>query len=326
MKMKKLKVGLVGCGDIAQTGHLPALLSHPGVEVVGLCDVRKQRLELLGTMAPGVLKTSDYRDLVKAGCEAFVLALHPEVSVGVACDLLGRGLHVLDEKPLAVSLADAARLGEAVTASKAVYQIGFVFRYAGFVRDVAAGIRQVGYPNLVRVDVFDERLDEANEEHLGRIMGILKKSSAVTHEGSHVVDYSRVWNDGRFVKVGAEALTTDKRFEGSNVWALNLTHEDGSVLQVNIGWLLPVLPENKVVAVGPQGRFEAPFAGPVGVFTGAEGRKELSVAGFAQDWRAQLDVFLKGIQAGRCLGTGFEDGLRALEVTVGCENKGLERG
>ncbi len=320
---RKLKVGLIGCGDIAQTGHLPALLAHPDVEVVGLCDVRKERLDVLGGMAPGAIKTGDYRELVKAGCEAFVLALHPEVSVGVACDLLGRGLHVLDEKPLAVSLADAKKLGEAVKAaasSGVVYQIGFVFRYAGFVRDVAAGIRAVGYPNVVRVDVFDERLDESNTEHLARLMGILKKSSAVTHEGSHVVDFCRVWNDGRFVKMSAQGVTTDKRFEGPNVWVLNLTHEDGSVLQINIGWLLPVLPVNKVTAVGPNGKFEALFSGG-GVMTHTRGEKRVAVEPFGQDWKAQLDLFLKGIAAGRCLGTGFEDGLRALEVTVGCEGK-----
>jgi myo-inositol 2-dehydrogenase / D-chiro-inositol 1-dehydrogenase len=315
---RKIRIGLIGCGDIAQTGHVPALVAHPDVELVGLCDVRRERLDLLGAMAPGAVRTGDYRELLKLGCDAFVLALHPEVSVGVACDLLDRDIHVLDEKPLAVSLADAEQLGRSVKASKAVYQIGFVFRYSAFVRDVAAGIRAVGYPNLVRVDVFDERLDEANTEHLARIMGILKKSSAVTHEGSHVVDYCRVWNDGRFVKMSAQALTSDKRFEGPNVWALDLKHEDGSILQINIGWLLPVLPVNRVVAVGPAGRFEAQFSGG-GVLTTAQGERAMPVAAFAQDWKAQLDVFLKGIAAGKCLGTGFEDGLRALEVTVGCE-------
>ncbi len=324
MVQRKIRIGLIGCGDIAQTGHVPALAAHPNVELVGLCDVRRDRMDLLGAMAPWAVKTNDYQDLVKLGCDAFVLALHPEVSVEVACDLLDRGIHVLDEKPLAVSLEDAGRLGKSVKASKAVYQIGFVFRYCAFVRDVAAGIKAIGFPNLVRVDVFDERLDEANTEHLGRIMGILKKSSAVTHEGSHVVDYCRVWNPGRFVKLGADAVKTDARFGGPNVWALNLTHEDGSVLQVNIGWLLPVLPVNKVTAVGPLGRFEALFAGG-GLLTTAKGEQPVPVTAFAQDWRAQLDVFLASIAAGRCLGTGFEDGLRALETTIGCEGLVLKK-
>src|SRR5437763_762150 len=104
-KAGRYRVALVGCGDIAEKGHVPSLLAHPRFELVAVCDVRPERAALLARLAGGVAALSDYRALLdRADVDAAVLALHPEVSVGVAIDLLRAGKGVLDEKPMATSL------------------------------------------------------------------------------------------------------------------------------------------------------------------------------------------------------------------------------
>lgn len=74
-----------------------------------------------------------------------VLALHPEVSVFIAIDFLKKGKSILDEKPLAVDLAQTKALGEAVSGALGIYQIGFVFRYSSFALEVKRLLKKLEY-------------------------------------------------------------------------------------------------------------------------------------------------------------------------------------
>ncbi|MBA3710304.1 MAG: Gfo/Idh/MocA family oxidoreductase, partial [Planctomycetes bacterium] len=108
---RRHRIALVGCGDIAETGHLPALLAHPRFELVAACDIRPERARLLAGRAGGIRVLTDYRALVEdRSIDAVVLALHPEHSVDAAIAFLGAGTAVLDEKPLACTLADGERV------------------------------------------------------------------------------------------------------------------------------------------------------------------------------------------------------------------------
>ncbi|HRE25679.1 MAG TPA: Gfo/Idh/MocA family oxidoreductase, partial [Anaerolineales bacterium] len=64
--MAKIKIGIVGCGFIANRKHLPMLLLHNDVEVVAFCDIIKERAEAsakqFGTADAKVYE--NYQDLV----------------------------------------------------------------------------------------------------------------------------------------------------------------------------------------------------------------------------------------------------------------------
>ncbi|HYF52059.1 MAG TPA: Gfo/Idh/MocA family oxidoreductase [Planctomycetota bacterium] len=320
MKQERYNVALIGCGDIAETGHLPALKVHPRFNLRALCDTSEARRTLLSSQASGVPAVENYRELLAdKNIDAVILALHPEVSVNVAIDCLRAGKAVLDEKPLARTLEDGNRLARQIQESNAVYQIGFVFRYAPFILKAAEAARRIGTPAMYSFLIYDERLDRSNREHFNRIQHALRTSSAITHEGSHVMDYFQLLNPCPFVKANASAFRTDEDFAGNNLWSAQLSCADGSILSVEIGWLLPDLPPCELRIAGPRGRLRVDMR---------TGRGEISLMGacepfeappLVQNWQRQLDVFASAIDAGKAQEATIEDGLRALRATVACE-------
>ena len=316
----RYRVALVGCGDIAERGHLPALRRHPRFAVAAVCDARPERAALLAERAGGVPSMTDWRELLdRTDVDAAVLALPPEASPDAAVAFLRRGIPVLDEKPLAADLAAGRRVARAVAESGVAYQVGFVLRYGDWVREVGRLARAIGTPAVIRIAVYDERLDRSDTAHFGRIQGFLRTSSAVTHEGSHAIDYAGLWNPSPVVRGWAEAVRTAPDFAGPNLWSAQLGLADGSLLRLEIGWLLPELPPCAVEITGPDGHLALnPVTGRGTCRIG--GREELlALPPMAPEWGRQYDAFAAAIDRGAAPEATVEDGLRALEVTKACE-------
>lgn len=105
----KLRVGVIGCGWVAYRKHFPQLAAHEKVEVVALCDIDRARAEKakadFGLNAKIYL---DYRELCLDKAVDVVYVLTPNASHAEQClAALGAGKHVLCEKPLATTAADA---------------------------------------------------------------------------------------------------------------------------------------------------------------------------------------------------------------------------
>ena len=315
-----IRVGLIGCGAVAESGHMPALLRRRDLRPAAVCDVRPGHAARLASAAGGVPAFADWRDMLDAGgLDAVALALPPEVSPDVAVECLRRGLPVLDEKPLASTLADGRRVAETVANTGGVYQVGFVLRHGDWVREVAARARAIGAPSRTRVAVFDERLDRSDVEHFGRIQGFLASSSAMTHEGSHVIDYASTWNPSPWARVRAEARRTEPDLLGPNRWKAAFDLADGSTLEVEIGWLLDRLPPCSVSIEGPRGRLDLDPVSGRGRWEIAGEGGTLALPPMAPEWDRQYDAFAAAIARGSAEVSTIEDGLRALEATLAAE-------
>ena len=100
------------------------------------------------------------------------------------------------------------RLQRAVEETNGVYQIGFVLRYGDWVEQIRELTPRLGSPLQINVEVYDERLNPADLLHLARIQSFIKNSSAMTHEGSHVIDYVSLWNPSPWTRVSSVAQQT----------------------------------------------------------------------------------------------------------------------
>jgi predicted dehydrogenase len=115
-----LKVGLIGCGNVVQYGHRPALTTLPDVELVALADITPARRaigqEWFG-LRPDQLH-EDYRALLAINeIEAVVIAVPQKHRPQIALDAFAAGKHVLSEKPISNVPAVAARLVDAADAA-----------------------------------------------------------------------------------------------------------------------------------------------------------------------------------------------------------------
>ena len=117
---KHLKVGLIGCGNVVQYGHRPALMTLPDVELVALADITPAR-RAIGAEWFGLRDDqlhADYRDLLAlGGLDAVVVAVPQKHRPQIVLDAFAAGLHVLSEKPISNVPAVAAELARAADAA-----------------------------------------------------------------------------------------------------------------------------------------------------------------------------------------------------------------
>ena len=125
----KLRVAFLGCGTITRTQHLPAALSHPGIEIVALVDSDENRAEALAR-AFGIKCSafSDFRVAIK-GADAVVNALPNSLHAPVTLEILREGKHVLCEKPLATTSADARACAELADEKGLILAVGMNRRF-----------------------------------------------------------------------------------------------------------------------------------------------------------------------------------------------------
>jgi predicted dehydrogenase len=113
--VEPVRIGVIGCGSVATGAYLPQLqrLNLRGVrsEVVAACDVDPARLDTVRDRFGVARLTTDFRELVAAPEVELVLVLTSMPAHGaIARASLEAGKHVLVEKPMATTLAEASEL------------------------------------------------------------------------------------------------------------------------------------------------------------------------------------------------------------------------
>jgi predicted dehydrogenase len=121
-----IRVGVIGVGNMGQH-HTRVLSRFKDVELVGVSDVNVERgLDTAGKYR--IRFFEDYQELLKhvdAVCVAVPTRLHH--TVGMAC--LQAGVHILIEKPIAASIAEAESLVNAAAATNCILQVGHIERF-----------------------------------------------------------------------------------------------------------------------------------------------------------------------------------------------------
>jgi len=125
-----LRVGVIGCGGIAQMHHLPTLAERPDLFRIGaLADVSAPTLEAVAARYGVGTTTRDYRELLdRADLDALLLlasGCHREA----ALDLVHTDKHLFIEKPLAFSLEETQEVALAARGRKGALMVGYHKRF-----------------------------------------------------------------------------------------------------------------------------------------------------------------------------------------------------
>jgi predicted dehydrogenase len=153
-----LRVGVIGGGLIAQVAHLPSLRALAGrFAITALADPSRAVREALGARYGIRSLHSDHRALLDRGDVDAVLVCSPNAThAEVALDALDAGLHVLVEKPLCLTPADADRIAARRDATGRVVQVGYMKRhepaYEAMLADLAPGAAVVRHVATATVD------------------------------------------------------------------------------------------------------------------------------------------------------------------------------
>src|SRR5712692_9380805 len=115
MRLKKddrrLRVGVLGCGAIAQAGHFEACTKARNADLYAICDVADDlRERMMWTHKPDKAYASYDAMLNDPMVEAVIVATADAFHVAAAKMALQAGKHVLCEKPIGVSIEEVEEL------------------------------------------------------------------------------------------------------------------------------------------------------------------------------------------------------------------------
>jgi predicted dehydrogenase len=126
---RRLRVGVMGCGVIAQVMHLPHLMQlEDRFEVAALCDLSNELLARLGSRYGIERLHTSYEDMLAEPLDV-VLVLSPGSHAALACAAAEAGLHVFVEKPMCITLREGEEMIAAADRAGVTLMVGYHKRF-----------------------------------------------------------------------------------------------------------------------------------------------------------------------------------------------------
>ena len=224
------KVAVVGLGNAARAMHLPALASLEAVELVGGCDLDGALRETAGRDF-GLRTFADLDELLTTTTpEVVVVATPPAAHVPVCVAALEAGAHVLCEKPLAPSLAEADTILAAAERSAGRLALNHEFRSMPIFRAMRDKIGASGVGSLVTAQAW-QCMDLPPWKEPGWRGELL--TGVLYEAGLHLVDFLLFLFDEKPVSVSAATSSCGARDDESDAVALvTLEFSRGRLAQV----------------------------------------------------------------------------------------------
>ncbi|MBI3960296.1 MAG: Gfo/Idh/MocA family oxidoreductase [Chloroflexi bacterium] len=154
MSDQKLRIGVIGIGWYAGTALIPRLRETGRAEIVAIARRNTDRL----AQAQQELKVgeayTDWREMLdKSQLDAVVISTPPNAHTEPALAALERGLHVFVEKPIALTPADAQRMGAAAAEADRTLMVGYNARGMGSWRTIRRLLSEDAIGSLRQVSV-----------------------------------------------------------------------------------------------------------------------------------------------------------------------------
>ncbi|MEL6383476.1 MAG: Gfo/Idh/MocA family oxidoreductase [Cyanobacteria bacterium J06626_18] len=333
MDKSTCKLGLIGCGSIAQAVHLNILTRLPGVELVALAEPDPQRQASAQRQAPSAVAFADYRVLLeRSKVDGVVICLPSALHAEAAIAALDHGKHVYLEKPVAVSTEEAAAVVTAWQQAGVVGMIGFNYRFSPQYIAAKAAIQSGQLGELVSArSVFSYPVGTAPAWKQKRASG----GGILLDLALHDIDLARFLFDAEVQTVAAEVRS--HRYEDDTA-ALQFQLTNGVMFQLFTS--MSTIDEARWEIYGQSGKLIAdryqetaiqiiPPQRPLsrraqlGVSLQAALRRlnwrKIIAPTLEPSYQGALAAFVEAMQLGQPVRPDFTDGLRALAVIEAAE-------
>ncbi|AGB40135.1 putative dehydrogenase [Halobacteroides halobius DSM 5150] len=328
-----LKVGVVGCGSIAEYRHIPEYIANKDVEVVALCDIVEQRAEKFVNKyeLTNAKVYTDYKELVKdKEIDAVSVCtpnyLHAPVSIAAAKS----GKHVLCEKPLATSEEESKDMIEAAKENDVFLMVGHNQRLMPIHQKAKEIIEQgkLGQITSFKTTFGHPGPDDWSAD--GEDSWFFRKDEAFIGAlgdlGVHKADLMRWLLDKEVTEVGAfyDTLVKDGDVDDNAVFILRM--EDGVLGNLSASWTYTAEEDNSTVIYGTKGimKLGSPESAEPVIIKYANGTEEVHrVVGMqSNDDDGQslssgvIDYFVDHIKRDKKPAISGEEGYKSLKVIL----------
>jgi len=311
MNTTKVRVGLVGAGAIAQT-YVQAFAQSAAAELVGVADVQLPAATALAGQA-GCRAFGSCEQLIDAmHCEAAVICTPPATHPDICCRLLEGGVHVLCEKPLAISVSEARRMAAAAQHSGRVLTMASKFRY---VRDVIEAKSIVASGRIGDVILFENAFtSRVDMEGRWNSDPAISGGGVLIDNGTHSVDIMRYFL-GPLVELQAVAGRRVQDLPVEDTARVFVRSAAGVMGTIDLSWSISKESPHYLSIYGSAGTLHVGWR--ESTFRGS-GDQAWTVFGQGYDKRqaftAQLDNFARSLQGQEPCRITLEDALASVEV------------
>lgn len=331
---RRLRVGVLGCGPIAQAAHFESCTKASNADLYAICDVADDlRGRMAATHAPQKA-FADYDDmLADPDLEAVIIATSDSFHVPAAIRALEAGKHVFCEKPVATSIEAVEELKRSVKASGKVLQIGHMKRFdpgleaaADFIRDGMGEMVALKawycdsthrYPMTDAVQPL--MVSSANaRKPSGDPKADLDRYYMLAH-GSHLVDTARFFG-GTITSVDAR----QSRRGGMRCWFVDVEFANGVLGHLDLTVAVRMDWHEGFQIYGEKGSVLGKTFNPwyfksseVDIFHEAEGGSRRVLGADGHFYRRQLEGFADVILNGAPMkGADIDDGIASVRAMV----------
>ncbi len=252
-----LNIGLIGCGRIAET-HVQAIQQNPGCKLVGVADVDEGLARRIGAPC-GAGSYADYRRLLEnERVDAVIICTPPGSHVEIATSCLDRDIHVLCEKPLALTAREAEALVAKAASRGCLLMMASKFRYVDDVTQAKQIIESGILGDIVLYEnVFCSRVDMASRWNSNRA---ISGGGVLIDNGTHSVDIARFLL-GPIVAVQAEEGRRVQELQVEDTCRFYFRTASRAMGAVDLSWSLHKERDTYIEVFGPEGALAIGWGG-----------------------------------------------------------------
>ena len=289
---------MIGCGAIAELGHLPAAPLAPGIEITTLIDRDGARARMLAEQF-GIPHVATDISAAADHAEAACVALPHHIHRAATETLLEQGLHVLIEKPLATNAADCAAMVAAAAHADRVLAVAMVRRFAPSSRMLKQIVESKMLGRIQNFHVVSGVGDSWPAHSLYMLRAKESGGGVLISNGCHDLDML-TWLLGPVADFDCQI---DSRFGLEGNCQIDCTMESGAKGVVELSRTRSL--DNKIRLEGEHAIVEAPLMGgsikvtPRGADAGIFGQIGDTPFNFAQAMADQLTDFAMAVRGVR---------------------------
>lgn len=308
--MTKIRIAVIGVGYLGKF-HAEKYAALPHIELVGVVDSDQARATEIAASL-GTIAFADYRDLV-GRVDAVSVVVPTSMHFAVGSFFLDNGIHLLLEKPVTTTVAEAKELIAIAEAKGLILQVGHLERFNPALAAVRNTIHKPGFIDAVRIAPYKPRGTDVSVV-LDLMVHDLDIISTIIGSGIKSVSAS-----GAMVYSSTPDIV-NARIEYLNGSVANVT---ASRISLTSERKLQIFQADAYITVDFQNRKSS-------IFRKGEGESAPGVPAVSieesevpqlDQIRAEIEAFLASVIDGKPVVVSGGDGLRALETALLIEEK-----
>lgn len=237
------RIGLMGCGTVADYGHIPVILKTPGLALHAVYEPNPDRLKYIQEKFGIANGFVDEGAFFASGFDAVSITSPAPCHLANVRAACRHGKHILCEKPLAMSESECREMIDSAKQAGVMLFTGFDYRFSPVARKIREWVRAgaIGEVRSLRLIYIwhchgkRTRNDDGSWTENRRRQGRMLEGGPLVDCGVHQIDLARFWTGSEVTAWSVAGAWVDD-FEAADHVYLHMDHANGAHAMVEISF------------------------------------------------------------------------------------------